>query len=922
MKNRFLPCCFSALLLGFSLFLFSNLTFATGPDKTPGNDRIQKMRVNQFTGSVNPADVMKARLQLENLKAKTTSGLDLDWQSMGPANFAGRNYVVIFDNRDASGLTLYTGSVTGGLWKTTNQGLTWVPVNTASEEVLNVTAMTQTSAGSLYVGTGEWICGGGNKMGTGLYKSDDGENFYVIPGATPVANDPSTDWAFVKKLIADPASGRLFAITNLGIRYSDNGNDWYILKNGDASDIVIGPDGLIMMAVNDSVFISPNGNLTSFFNISTNTGTTLPTDNVGKIEFAIAPSDANVMYVSIAKESDGYLLNVYRTVDKGATWAVIFPNNPTYEPFQGAGCAANTLVVLPNDPNQILLGGVNCWYGKQVQPTGYYNWEMISEGISSIIGEIFIPYFHYDYTFDPADPSKFAVASDNGITIGTITTSGFSFQTTNKNLMTAQMNSVAFTIHKDAVMGGGNSVGVQMIGALPANDPKDGVNLYSPIDWVTGTHCEWSMINPNVIFYGSLEFTPPYDRSDDLGVTPSPTFLGGITSTLTDNLPIRNWESFHYENTRDTVQYKAQDTIAAGETIMVTSSNARFQFPYICPVSMYPGDSILVPDYVQSRFFIYGTKNQSGIFMTKEALVFSKDPSWFQLGETDPVTCLTLSEDLNYLWAGTEDGKLYRISNIALAYDSATADFHSPTCIVATESFVIPEFDGRYITSVAISPEDNNTVLVTLGNYGNDDYVFMTQNGLDSLPAFASVQGNLPGTPVFSSLFEMHGGNKVILGTDMGVFSTSDVLSGTWTADYFGLGNIPVVSLRQQTTNHYLVQNYGTIYAASYGNGLYRDTTYYTALGIDPPSTGNDRQAALKVMPNPAKDQATVTYRLENQTNVSLTLYDLTGRLIVVRSLGHQGKGEHAVTVDLSGLQSGTYVLRVNDAYAKVVKIQ
>ncbi|MCK7539624.1 MAG: hypothetical protein MZV63_56290 [Marinilabiliales bacterium] len=123
------------------------------------------MRVNQFTGSVNPADVMKARLQLENLKTKTTSGLDLDWQSMGPSNFPGRSYVVIFDNRDASGLTLYTGGVTGGLWKTMNQGLTWVPVNAASQEVLNVTAMTQTSSGSIYAGTGEWVCGEGNNDG-------------------------------------------------------------------------------------------------------------------------------------------------------------------------------------------------------------------------------------------------------------------------------------------------------------------------------------------------------------------------------------------------------------------------------------------------------------------------------------------------------------------------------------------------------------------------------------------------------------------------------------------------------------------------------------------------------------------------------------------------------------------------------------
>jgi hypothetical protein len=921
MKNRLLPCCFSALLLGFSLFLFSNLTFATGPDKTPGNDRIQKMRVNQVTGIVDPADVMKARLQEDKLSTKASAGLGLNWQSKGPGNFSGRSHVVIFDNRDATGYTLYTGGVTGGVWKTTNQGLTWFPVNTESPEVLKVTAMTQQASGTLYVGTGEWYCGEGSHMGTGLYRSDDGSNFTVIPGATPVANNPSTDWAYIKKLTVDPASGRLFAITNKGIRYSDNGNDWFTVRDGDASDVIVGQDGFVMIAVNDSVFISPNGSLTSFFNISTNTETTLPTTNVGKIEFAIAPSDPTIMYISIAKESDGFMLNVYRTEDKGATWSVIFPNNPTFEPFSGIGCAANTLAVLPNDPNKILLGGVNCWFGEQVLPTGFYNWEMVSEGISSILGSIFVPYNHYDYVFDPADQSKFAIASDNGVTIGTRSSSGFSFQTTNKKLLTSQMNSVAYTIYKDAVMGGGRSVGVQVIGALPANDPTDGVEMFAPLDWVNGTYCEWSMINPNTIFYGSDALATPYLRSDDLGTTPSPTFLGGISSTLTTNLPIRYWESFNYENTRDTVKYKAIDTIAAGETILVESSNVRFKFPYICPVNMVPGDSILVPDVVQSRFFIYGTKSQSGIFMTKDALKFAKDPAWFQLGETDPVVCMALSDDLNYLWAGTETGKLYRISNIALAYDSATADFHSPTCIVATESFTFPEFSGRYITSIAISPENNNTVLVTLGNYGNSSYVYASQNALDSLPSFTNLQGNLPDAPVFSSIFEMHGGNKAIIGTDLGVFSTDNVFSGQWTTDFSGLGNVAVTMLRQQTMNHYLVQNYGTLYAASFGNGLFLDNTFWTPLGTDP-ITVNNTTGSLKVVPNPATDKATVFYTLGDQKNVTLTLFDLTGRLIMQRTLGSQGQGDHSVVVDLSGLNSGTYVLKVNDAHAKVVKIQ
>lgn len=922
MKNTLLPCCFSALLLGFSLLLFSNLTIAAGPDKHQGDVRMQKMRVNQVTGTVDPADVMKARLQAEQLSTKSSANLGLDWNSMGPINFSGRSRVVIFDNRDTSGLTLYTGGVTGGVWKSTNQGLTWVPANTGSEQILNVSAMTQLPSGTIFAGTGEYYCGEGFKMGSGLYKSDDGSNFYLVPGAAPAANDPSTDWAYIKKLTVNPGTGRLFAITNLGVRYSDNGNDWYVVKNGNATDIVIGADGLVIMAVNDSVFISPTGSLTSFLNVSTNTATTLPTDDVGNIALAIAPSDPQVMYVSIARESDGFLLNVYRTADRGATWSVIFPSNTSYEPFSGFGCQANTLAVYPTDANKVLLGGINCWLGEQYQPTGYFNWELISQGGTNLFGEIYAPYFHYDYKFNPADPYKFAIASDNGVTIGTIGSSGVTFQTTNKNLLTSQMNSVTFSIYKDALIGGGNSVGTQVIGALPANDPKDGVNLWAPFDYITGTYCEWSMINPKTIYYGAVESGEPYLRSDDMGTTPSPTFLGSITSSLTNFLPIHNWESFNFENTRDSVTFRAIDTIPAGTTVQVESSNVRFKFPYVLPVNMYPGDTIRVPDVVQSRFFIYGTLSQSGIFMTKDALKFSVDPTWFQLGETDQIVSMAVSDDLNYLWAGTGTGKLYRFSNIALAYDSATADFHSPTCIVASEDFSYPEFSGRYITSIAIDPNDNNTVLVTLGNYGNSSYVYVTQNALDSLPAFTSVQGTLPAAPVFSSVIEMHGGTKAIIGTDFGIYSTDNLLSGSWSADFTGMGNVPVTMLRQQTTNHFLVQNYGTIYAASYGNGFFTDNTFYTPLGIDPGNGNNHQAASLKVIPNPAKDKASVTYKLAEPTNVTLSVYDLSGRLMIQRNMGNQPKGDHSEVIDLSGFHAGTYVIRVNDAHAKVVKIQ
>ena len=92
--------------------------------------------------------------------------------------------------------------------------------------------------------------------------------------------------------------------------------------------------------------------------------------------------------------------------------------------------------------------------------------------------------------------------------------------------------------------------------------------------------------------------------------------------------------------------------------------------------------------------------------------------------------------------------------------------------------------------------------------------------------------------------------NHVIIGTDNGIYSTNDVLSGIWASDNAGMGSVPVFMLKQQTTYQppvYIdnngqvftypgIQNWGAIYAASYGKGLFVDTTFIT-VGIDPGTT-------------------------------------------------------------------------------------
>ncbi len=955
MKNRILPFGFFTLFVGFAFLFTSFESYAENPGsiktikKTipfPGkssDDQLYQMRCNQNTGKINPIDVLKAKEQISRLMNKSTPALDLNWISLGPNNVAGRTRALLYDKNDPNGETLYTGGVTGGVWRSTNNGLTWNQENTGSNEVLRITCFAQTPNGTIYAGTGESYCNMDKYVGTGLYRSSDGITFTLIPATQPTPNDTNADWAYITKLACDSRNSRLFAATSTGLKYSDNGDDWTTVLPGNAKDVKIGSDGTILAAIDNNAYIAAGGDVTNFVNLSTGrSDTTLPLPAVvGGIEFAFAPSDPNILYASFLNLQYS-LLNVYRSIDRGITWHVIFPSNATFDPFLGAGCYANSIAVFPNDPYQVLLGGIDIWWGKKYQETGYYSWEEVSFpyiGTTQILPQ-YIPIYQHNIMFRPNDPNQFAIANDEGVTVGTISADSVLYQTSNKLLITTQFNSIAYGRLKNYVMGGGYYIGTQIIGPYQSNDPMNATQ----IGFDNGGNCAWSLISPNTVIYSISGLTPPFYRSEDLGVTVSPTFLGGIApnytggvnSTLINYMPIYNWESFNFDNSRDSVTYVARvKAIKADTTIIVSSSNAKFPIKYTTTAPIALGDSIRVKDIVQSRFFIYGTKGAntaSGIFMTKDALKFSIDPVWFQISKIaagspiDPVTCMSVSKDLNYLWAGTSKGHLARVSNIALAHDSATADINSITCIVATESFdstSYPFLKKRHVTSVDIARDDNNVVLITLGNYGNTDYVYLTENALDSLPTFRLVQGNLPDMPVYSCVMEMSNHKKAILGTEFGVYTTDDVTvtSPLWSPTNNGLGDVPVTMIKQQTVNYYPVENFGTIYLSSYGRGLFMDTTYFIPLGINPspvaPVTGNE----LFVQPNPFENIVTVTYNVEKPAEINAVVYDLMGKVVNTLSLGQQQRGEHSIKMDFSSLPRGTYIVRINNAYAKVVKV-
>ena len=934
MKNSLLPFGLITAFAGLSFLFFSSLSMAG----QPGNPDIRKhegsrwetARANQYTGTVNLQDVLKARQQAEALRVKSTSGaMGLNWLSAGPDNYPGLVWSSIFDNTDPTGLTLIAGAATGGIWKSINLGLTWTQMPVENNIVPKVSSLVQAANGTIYAATGVTTCKSIKFYGNGIYVSQNGNTFTVIPATQ---NNP--DFNGVTKLAIAPQTGRIFASTSGGLYYSDNGTDWVKAKSGYAMDVCVGSDGTVIAAVGDSAYMALAGDLNSWVTLTTGQPNALPKSGIGWMVFAIAPSDVNVMYASLAA-TNGKLLNIYCSTDKGATWAVIFPANPTFEPFAGYGCYSNTLVVFPNDPDKLYLGGVDMWYGRRIQPTGYFNWEAVSYGIYSPWYPNFsAPSFHHSYMFRPNNVQQLLIASDGGVTIASDGVDGIMFQTSNKDLKTSQFNSISFSAQRGYVMGGGDRIGTLALGYFyPSlvNGPSDGFPVWLPDGLFMGGNggsCEWSNIDSRIAVYTQFKGAPAIRRQDFTDLTYANDFMNGVDTVNSTYVPMRLWESFKFTQTHDTVTFYARiDTIPAGTTIMVESANNKLRFPYVTPVEIPQGDSIRVADPIASRFFYYGSKaSVRGIYMTKDMLKFNKDPQYFivykDTAKVDIITALAVSADLNTAWAGTKYGRIIRISGLIQAYDSATANITSSQCMLVDSIFANPAIKNRMVTSISINPANTSQVMVTLGNYGNQDYVYYTQNGSAPTPTFTSIQGNLPKSPVYSGLIELHG-NNAILGTDLGVFSTTNLNTGApqWAADMQNIGDVAVTDIRQQVMQDYHILNYGVIYLASYGRGLWMDTTYYSPVGIDPGHGQTTSYGALKLNPNPVMDILNISYTNDEACNLIAKVYDVSGQIIMSTAFGNQPKGTFIGKINLGSLPKGTYIVKVGNGFGKIVKL-
>jgi len=244
------------------------------------------------------------------------------------------------------------------------------------------------------------------------------------------------------------------------------------------------------------------------------------------------------------------------------------------------------------------------------------------------------------------------------------------------------------------------------------------------------------------------------------------------------------------------------------------------------------------------------------------------------------------------LIVGTSRGVLLKIVN---------ANSFAPTWASITG----PEFVGSIS---AINFGDNEQeIIVTFHNYGVKS-IWFTQDGGTT---WSNKEGNFPDIPVKAIMMNPLLNDEVIIGTDLGVWRTTNFKNAnpTWVQSQNGMQNVKVTSFDLRTSDN-------TVLASTYGRGLFTGKFTNQALSVDDISIDNN----FRVFPNPSKGLVNIK-TTKDFGKSKITVYDVNGRLVHSKETTLSG----TIAIDINNLKSGLYIMKIqgeNFAYSNKLIIE
>jgi photosystem II stability/assembly factor-like uncharacterized protein len=726
----------------------AGLAVAQNPPQQPGPINPPILPVTSPTGKFGPT------LSPPTTNTNFPNPNNSTWTALGPAplneggSASGRIAAVAVDPTNSN--NIYIAAAGGGVWQTTDGGASYSPLtDTQSTLSMGAIAIAPSNHLKIYAGTGEANNSLDSNFGTGILVSNNGGATWTLstgPGGVfnrrsiaKISVDPTTDQV-AYAAVGDFAENGL-CCSGTGIyKTTDGGATWTNVTSAaglDASfpwsDVVVDPNShTIIYAAHGDPFAdnSANGVYRSLDSGATWAllGNAPSGNGIGRIALAVAPSassaGSHVLYVAVAKPTNNgaTLFEMLRSDNADATTPT-FTDLASTPNFGGDGAQAWYNWVIGVDP----LNSANV-YAAGALTYQYYTHNVIRSTNSgatwidiTTVGGIEPHTDCHGMAFDAS--SRLLLGNDGGIWRYDPTGAG-SWSNLNGNLNTIQFTGIG--VHPTSVqtvIGGSQDNGTEL---------ASGSTLWNLTWGGDGGFAQISQTNPNICYT---------------------TNTGASLVVSTDGC--NSWIS---------------------RTPTVSNGNL---FDFYAP--------IFVDRLNGNRVFLGGDNLYES---TNAGVNWTSHTS----PDTNPINTIAVVPGGNTIYISTGSGIWVSTSD-----GSAWTKYNLPV--------------GGRVSELDIDPNDptGNTVVAVIGNFnGASGQVYRTINGG---ALWTNISGNVPALPTWSAKIGTDTNKTIYVSDEIGVFSSPSPY-GTWTAVGSGLPHAQGVHLE-------LNLNLGELALATHGRGAW-----------------------------------------------------------------------------------------------------
>lgn len=696
------------------------------------------------------------------------------WEERGPDNVGGRTRALAWDPNSQTGNKVWAGGVNGGLWYNndiTSNATSWTKVDDFwSNIAITCIAFDPVDPQTIYVGTGEGFTsnGGSSARGAGIWKSTNGGTSWSQLGSSTgfywvldivVRDEGGSEGVVYAAVDGRYYGGSYHGLSSAGIRRSSNGGSSFTNESPNV------PGKTVKFIVAD-LEIGANGRLWA-----------------GSKETSYSSSDRGGGRVLMSDDGTNWSVSEAVTVNNGDGRVAI-------------ACA-------PSDSNvvyAIVENGNQCHAIIKTTNHGG-SWSTMNEPSDADNG---IP--NTDFTRGQAwydlviavDPNDAAVVYAGGIdlfrsTNGATAWSQISKWSNNNNLANLNCSEVHADQHAIRFKPGSSST------LVFGND--GGVFFSNSISSAVNSDVIESRVNDyNVTQYYACAIGP--DASSNY-------FLAGAQDNGTQRYTSTGMNSTLRVYGGDG-GYCFIDQNNSGVAIcsyvynnFYKSTNSGLTFNSSLIEDDNTGKFINPADYHNDDNVLYSGKGTGTIWRIRNVTGSPASPETINVtGMSDDASHISCSPYSSTIFVGSDVGEIYKITNANAS--SSVSDITGASMPVGT------------VSCIEIGANDDE-LLVTFFNYGIVS-VWYTSDGGNT---WTSEEGDLPNIPVRWALFNPNDRNEVIIATDLGIWTCSDISAGSpsWSSSSAGLANTRVDMLQIRPSDMMVI-------AATHGRGLYSSNAF------------------------------------------------------------------------------------------------